>query len=777
MIDLRTRLDALSDDDRLVQDAARDYAGRDPELKRVRALRDQRPSHDPQAWRTLAEMGWLGCRLPEHLQGTPLTHVQLALLLEQVGASLAPEPLIAAVVLAGGLLQAGTNEDLKSRWLPRLAAGEWLPAFAGTDAMAPGNGASAVGATSASTSAQPTRLRSAGNGFVLDGRKAFVSHGESADAFIVSANGPEGACLVLVPRDAPGVAVLTQARIDGGTWSEVTFTQVAVGAAAIVASGPAVDGLVERVLDETRLAISAELVGLMSRAFELTVDYVTLRKQFDQPVGAFQAVQHRAVDLLVQVELARAVLRQSAQRFDAGPGAAERALVASQVKARCSDAALKVLKGCVQLHGGIAYTDECNVGMFLKRAMVLAAWLGGAGQHRRRFGQLIEAGAQGQAEPSADDAFVREVEEWLAANFPPEWRFPPTRLGLAQAAPWQQKLGAKGWAAPGWPKEFGGMGLSAYDQVRMNDAFDRHGISIVPNMGITMLGPLLIRYGTDEQRRTHLPGILAGTTRWCQGYSEPGAGSDLAGLRTSAVLEGDSFVVNGQKIWTSFAHEADWIFLLVRTDPQAKKQKGISFLLVNMRSPGITVRRIRNLTGESEFCEVFFDSVRVPAHQLVGSLNQGWTMAKALLGSERISIGSPRLAKFPLQLLRDLLVSRGLFDDPVIRVRFDELQLDVEDLGALFVRMAEVLRRGEELGAEVSMLKLWVSEAMQRVTDAMLELGGEQATLDAPMAIDAAHSVHIANQYFASRPATIYGGSSEIQRNILARAVLELPGT
>ena len=766
MIDLRTRLDALSDDDRLVLDAARDYAGRDPELKRVRALRDQRPSHDPQAWRTLAEMGWLGCRLPDSLQGTPLSHGQLALLLEQFGASLAPEPLTAAVVLAGGLLLAGGNDALKTRWLPRLAAGAWLPAFASTDA-----------APAAGVPNTPTRLDAAGDGFVLDGRKAFVAHGESADAFIVSARGAAGTCLVLVPRDAPGLAVLTRPRIDGGTWSELAFARVAVGTAAVIASGSAADDLIERVLDETRLAVSAELVGLMSRAFEITVDYIKLRKQFDQPVGAFQAVQHRAVDLLVQVELARAVLRQSAQRFDAAPGAPERALIASQVKARCSDAALKVLKGCVQLHGGIAYTDECNVGLFLKRAMVLAAWLGGASEHRRRYGRLVETGVSGQSAPAAEDAFVRDVEAWLAANFPPQWRFPPTRLGLAQAAPWQQKLGAKGWAAPGWPKEFGGMGLSAYDQVRMNDAFDRHGISIVPNMGITMLGPLLIRYGTDEQRRTHLPGILAGTTRWCQGYSEPGAGSDLAGLRTSAVLDGDSFVVNGQKIWTSFAHEADWIFLLVRTDPQAKKQKGISFLLVSMRSPGITVRRIRNLTGESEFCEVFFDNVRVPAHQRVGALNQGWTMAKALLGSERISIGSPRLAKFPLQLLRDLLVSRGQFDEPVIRARFDELQLDVDDLGALFVRMAEVLRRGEELGSEVSMLKLWVSEAMQRVTDAMLELGGEQATLDEPMAIDAAHSVHVANQYFASRPATIYGGSSEIQRNILARAVLELPGT
>lgn len=213
----------------------------------------------------------------------------------------------------------------------------------------------------------------------------------------------------------------------------------------------------------------------------------------------------------------------------------------------------------------------------------------------------------------------------------------------------------------------------------------------------------------------------------------------------------------------------------MRTDPKAKKQQGISFLLVDMKSPGITVKRIRNLTGESEFCEVFFDNVQVPAAHIVGELNRGWTMAKSLLGSERIMIGSPRLARYPLQLLRDLLKAQGRFDDPVIRVRYDELQLDVDDLGAFFVRMAEVLRRGEELGPEVSMLKLWVSETMQRVTDLMLEAGGQQATLDEAIPLDDSHSVHIAGHYFMSRPATIYGGSSEIQRNILARGVLELP--
>jgi len=341
---------------------------------------------------------------------------------------------------------------------------------------------------------------------------------------------------------------------------------------------------------------------------------------------------------------------------------------------------------------------------------------------------------------------------------------------------WQQVLADKGWMAPGWPREYGGMGLNAYEQIMISEEFDRHGLSIVSNMGVTMLGPLLIRYGTQQQKDRYLPAILRGEVRWCQGYSEPGAGSDLASLRTRAVLEGDVFVVNGQKIWTTYAHEADMIFLLVRTDPDAKKQDGISFLLVDMRSPGITVKPIRNLTGESEFCEVFFDDVRVPRENLVGGLNKGWSMAKSLLGSERISIGSPRLARYPLQLLESLMQSRGFMADPVLRARFDELRLDVDDLGCAFVRMAEVLRRGGELGAEVSILKVWVTEAMQRVTDLMLECQGEAGTLDEAMLLPEGNSVHVAGQYFLSRPATIYGGSNEIQRNILSKAILELPG-
>lgn len=373
-------------------------------------------------------------------------------------------------------------------------------------------------------------------------------------------------------------------------------------------------------------------------------------------------------------------------------------------------------------------------------------------------------------------AFKKEVHEFASANFPEEWRFPDHRLSLKQTHEWQLKLSKKGWAAPGWPKEHGGMGLSAYEQLIFQEVLDKHGVSIGPNMGITMLGHLLIRYGTEAQKEYYLPKILSCDLRWCQGYSEPGAGSDLAGLRTSAVLEGDHFVVNGQKTWTSYAHEADMIFLLVRTNKDVKKQEGISFLLADMKSPGITVRKMMNLTGNSEFCETFFDNVKVPKENIVGEIDKGWTMAKALLGAERIMIGAPKLARYPLQLIKQLAIDNGLFSDPVFKAKYAELLLDVDDLDAAFIRFSEVLRRGDELGPEVSMLKIWITEASQRVTDLLVEVGGEASTINESIVLNDGGSVHPANHSFATRPATIYGGTNEIQRNILAKAILQLPG-
>ncbi len=374
-----------------------------------------------------------------------------------------------------------------------------------------------------------------------------------------------------------------------------------------------------------------------------------------------------------------------------------------------------------------------------------------------------------------DEAFRLEVRRFVEAHYPPALRNPPKRLHWAENQVWYRLLAEHGWLAPGWPREFGGMGLSAAKQLIVIEEFERHGCARTNDHGVVMVGPLLIRYGSAAQKRFFLPKILSGEAIWCQGYSEPNAGSDLASLRTEAVIDGDDYVINGQKTWTTLATDANWIFLLVRTDKAAKKQEGISFLLVPMDSPGITVRPIINLELHDEFCEVFFDNVRVPRANLVGEENKGWTMAKALLGFERIFLGSPRQSAYALVRLKRLAERMGLAEDATFQDRYIRLRLDLEDHKALYETFAARLRRGEALGADVSMLKIHQSELFQRITEAMLDIAGENAGLLEPM--EGNRALHPSGLFIQARPATIYGGSNEIQRNILAGNVLDLPAT
>lgn len=374
----------------------------------------------------------------------------------------------------------------------------------------------------------------------------------------------------------------------------------------------------------------------------------------------------------------------------------------------------------------------------------------------------------------SDEDFRAEVRRFVEAEYPEHLRNPPHRLHWQEGYPWFEKLRGKGWLAPSWPREHGGMGLSPSKQVILIEEYERHGVARIPDHGLIMLGPLLIRFGTAEQRAYFLPRILSGEHVWCQGYSEPGAGSDLAALRTEAVASGDDYIVNGQKIWTTLATDANWIFCLVRTDKTAKKQNGISFLLIDMKRQGVTVRPIINLGMHDEFCEVFFDNVRVPRDNLVGQPNEGWNMAKALLGFERIFLGSPRQSSYALSRLKALAERMGIFEDADFQDRYTRLRLDLADHKALYGSFVEILRRGEELGPDVSMLKLHQGDLYQRITDVMLEVAGESAGLLRPLAGE--DRLHPAGLFLEARPTTIYGGTSEIQRGILAKNVLHLPG-
>ncbi len=376
----------------------------------------------------------------------------------------------------------------------------------------------------------------------------------------------------------------------------------------------------------------------------------------------------------------------------------------------------------------------------------------------------------------SDEAFRDAFRDLVERRLPSELRFMRKQRPLFdEVAVWYHALAEEGWLAPVWPVEHGGMGLSPNKHMIYVEEWGRLGCPRIPDHGIGLIGPLLLEHGTEEQKAHYLPRILSGEHVWCQGYSEPGSGSDLASLRTAAVREGDEFVVNGQKIWTTLAHCANWIFALVRTSRDEKvRQKGITVLLIDMTSPGVSVRPIANLRGETDFCEVFFTDVRVPVENVVGEIDQGWNVAKSVLGHERIFLGAPTRPEIAIERLEKLAQARGAFEDPAFRSRYARHRLDLYDLGSAFERFAKVLREGGELGADVSMLKIFTTELYQRITEETLSLAGEDARFFDD--IDAGNgTVDAMNLFLDSRAPAIFGGSNEIQKNILAKAVLKLP--
>ena len=394
-----------------------------------------------------------------------------------------------------------------------------------------------------------------------------------------------------------------------------------------------------------------------------------------------------------------------------------------------------------------------------------------------------------------DEAFRTEVRQFLSAKLPLEMssRVKARKaLGKEQMLDWQRILHAQGWGAPAWPVESGGTGWNAVRQSIFDEECRAAGAPMQIAFGLSMVAPVIMKFGTEAQKRQHLRGIIDGTVWWSQGYSEPGAGSDLASLKTSAVRDGDHYVVNGQKTWTTLAQHGDWIFCLVRTHSEGRKQEGIYFLLIDLKTPGITVRPLLLLSGEHEVNEVFFDNVRVPVENLVGEEDKGWNCAKYLLGFERTLTATVGAAKAELlrlkQIARALPGNTGqrLIEDARFRDRIAQVELEIMALDVMNLRF--LLAQGKQLkpGPEASILKLRGSEIRQSLSElSMLALGPEALPhlRDAPAAdedaltgletLGGAHAASTAS-YFNFRKTTIYGGSSEVQRSIIAKHILNL---
>jgi alkylation response protein AidB-like acyl-CoA dehydrogenase len=374
-----------------------------------------------------------------------------------------------------------------------------------------------------------------------------------------------------------------------------------------------------------------------------------------------------------------------------------------------------------------------------------------------------------------DAAFRTEVRDWLEENLPRELRGWSVRPPLELIRPWHGKLHERGWIAPAWPKQYGGMEATLNERMILQEEMARIGAPVLSRQALNHIGPILMRHGTEQQKARHLPGMLSGEMHWCQGYSEPNAGSDLASLRTRAELDGDKFTINGQKTWTTWAQHAQWMYALTRTNPEAiKPQAGISMILIDLATPGITIRPIRTLADDEEFAEVFFDDVRVPAENLVGELNDGWTVAKALMDNERIGNANPHLAMDGLDRLKKLARATGAMDDAAFRDRIVEAELDVVALAAVFAHAVQLTNAGINIGSGSSFIKLEATETVQHIADLMLEAAGGQGGISGPIETPDG-PVDVSGFWRQARRLSIFAGTSQIQKNITAKRVLGLP--
>ncbi|HET7730659.1 MAG TPA: acyl-CoA dehydrogenase family protein [Usitatibacter sp.] len=384
-------------------------------------------------------------------------------------------------------------------------------------------------------------------------------------------------------------------------------------------------------------------------------------------------------------------------------------------------------------------------------------------------------------------AFRDEVRAWLRANLPDDLREKVAayaHLSRDDLLRWHRILAKQGWIAPAWPQEWGGTGWNVVQRYIFEEECGYAGTPPLVPFGLAMCGPVLIKFGTDAQKQRFLPRIYDGDDFWCQGYSEPGSGSDLASLKTRAVREGGHYVVNGQKTWTTLGHYGDWIFCLVRTGgADTRKQEGISFLLIDMKTPGITVRPLVLMDGAHEVNEVFFDDVRVPVENLVHGEGQGWTVAKYLLGHERMNTARIGTSRREMERLKEFAArqpgpgGRPLAEDPRFRDKLTRLEVELTALQITNLRFLDQLRGGRPPGAEVSMLKIRGTEIQQMLTELMMQAAGPLALPVKPMeAADAFDGFFamLAPRYCNYRKTSIYAGSNEIQRNIIAKMSLGL---
>ena len=720
---------------------------------------------DTVLWDVLCnQVGVAAIALPEHLGGAGYGASALGVVAHELGRALAPVPFVSSTVLATGLLLELTEHDPDAdKRLTGLIEGRRTAAAALT-----GDGGlwrrSAVSLRAART----------GDGWCIDGTVRHVLGGSAADDLVVVAVAEDGEPALFLLDPAVDGVVAEAERVLDGTRPMATITLSSAPAVRLSGDGPIGD-VVDRNVDVALAVLSAEQVGACERVLEIATDYARTREQFGRRIGSFQAIKHKCADMLVDLEWARSASQAALEALDGSDAAAagEADWRASMAKAVCSEALRNAAKANVQIHGGIGFTWEDSAHLYFRRARTDEVVFGTPGQHWDRLSALGPS-TQVSASPNVpndlkDLAAPRaEIRSFLDSaprpaglrNYGPT----PTADDVEPGRIWHRYLADHGYACLHWPREFSGAAATVTYQAVFAEECARADVPRQLNItGPDLVGPVLIKFGSQEQKDRHLAPIRLGDEVWCQLFSEPGAGSDLAGVRTRAEHTATGWRIDGQKVWSSAAASAHFGLLLARTGPD--KHRGLSMFVVPMGIPGVTVRPLTQMDGESKFNEVFFDGAELDDDALIGEVGQGWTVAMVTLGRERLTLGSQAVSMFRLHdRMVDAARNHDLLDPLLSR-----------SLTRLWARMwllrytwQRAIDSGDLTSPAFSVLKLMTSETDQDLGDMATEVLGTDACTD-PEEDELVHHMLV------GRAQTILGGTSEIQRNILGERVLGLP--
>jgi len=757
-------------------------------------------------WQKFADLGWLGLPMPEEFGGMGGDATDVGILMRSLGRHLVLEPVFSTVLLAARLIAKVGNDDQKAQELPAISAGQSRIALLHDEA-----------ADTGAPSPRKTLATATPHGWSITGQKVLGLGVPGAKKLIVSASiagaGPDDLGLFMIAADAPGLQIEEYATVDGARAADVQLDAVQVNDDALLGGNKSAQGMLHRVLCEALIALSWEATGAMSSVFEQTVAYTQTRVQFGRATAKFQSVQHKLAEMAVCCTEARAACDLATRMLDQ-PGESAFA-AASLAKSKVGRCARLVAQESVQLHGGMGVSEDLPVASYFRKLLAYQFCMGTTDFHTERYAQSVLANGtyresvvlgSGQdvdkndpahavgavALSSKDEEFRAEVRSFLKENLTHELQV-GQRLATSMfpepdiTVPWHKILARKGWTVPLWPGEWGGTGWTSVQRIIFENECALADAPVVQPMGPRLVGPVILKFGTEAQKKRYLPNIVEGNEYWCQGFSEPNAGSDLASLNLRATPDGDDYLLNGSKIWTTHAHFADTMFALVRTSSEGKPREGISFLLLDMKTPGIVVRPIITIGGDHDVNQVFFDNVRVPQSNRVGPENSGWDCAKYLLEFERgAGVYGGRLRANLKRVGRavDRLEQTGInvTDKAGFLASFGEVVADLDVFEMLEFQTLGTLKNGKNPGALSSILKLRVSRLRQAIGAlGMLTLGSHAIRWETdheapqpgaePQPNDWMKT--IVREYLNSRAYTIFGGASEIQLGIISKGVLE----